>query len=98
MSVNGSDSQVRHGNNPGASATEKHSGESPNLSRQFEVGDEVELLCWKIFGTKGVITSINSSVFQHPFHVRTDRGYIVGFFQHEIRRLAARRNSRHGSS
>ena len=89
MTVNGSDSRVRRGKNPGAPAAEKHSGKDPHLSRQFDVGDEVELLCWKIFGTKGVITSIDSSVFRHPFHVRTDRGYIVGFFRHEIRHLAA---------
>lgn len=55
--------------------------ETPN----FNVGDEVELLTWRIFGTKGTITSMHSSVFRHPFHVRTDRGYIVGVFPHEIR-------------
>lgn len=89
MTVNGSDSQVRRCKNSRVLEAEKHSGKGTHLSRQFEVGDEVELLCWKIFGTKGVITSINSSVLRHPFHVRTDRGYIVGFFQHEIRHLAA---------
>lgn len=51
----------------------------------FNVGDEVELLTWRIFGTKGTITSMHSSVFRHPFHVRADRGYTVGVFPHEIR-------------
>jgi len=52
---------------------------------EFDVGDEVELLTWRIFGTKGTITSKHSSVFRHPFHVRTDRGYTVGVFPHEMR-------------
>ncbi len=53
--------------------------------RQFNVGDEVELLTWRIFGSKGTITSVHSSPFRHPFHVRTDRGYTIGVFPHEIR-------------
>lgn len=58
------------------------------VAEKFDVGDEVELLTWRIFGSKGTITSTQSSPFRHPFHVKTDLGYTVGVFPNEIRHLA----------
>lgn len=56
--------------------------------KAFHVGDEVELLAWRIFGTRGIITSTDSSPFRHPFHVKTDLGHIVGVYPHEMRQIA----------
>jgi hypothetical protein len=60
-----------------------------SMTPDFDVGDEVELLTWRVFGTKGTITCAQSSPFRHPFHVRTDLGYTVGVYPHEIRHLGA---------
>lgn len=74
---------------------EMHDSKLPNpekkcpVAEEFNAGDEVELLAWLIFGSRGYITSTHSSPFRHPFHVRTDLGYIVGVFPHEIRHPVA---------